>query len=264
MMNTRNIKRNKKKKQILFGLTLFSLLCILLVSLLVEPIPQESNYHNFADSREIWSISNFWNVVSNLPFFIVGILALYKLLKWNSLLIVQEVRASYILLFVGVSLVAFGSGYYHLDPNNETLVWDRLPMTIAFMALFSMVLSEFISKQLGKQMLLPLLLVGMGSVAYWFWGELHGGGDLRYYALVQFLPIVLIPVLLLSFDSEFTNISGYWWLLFCYFLAKIFEHFDWQIYEILGGMSGHSLKHMVAALGLYLLLNSFERRMIKK
>jgi hypothetical protein len=170
-------------------------------------------------------------------------------------------QLGYVLLFIGVSLVAFGSGYYHLEPNNETLVWDRLPMTIAFMSLFAILLSEFIEVKLGKGLLFPLLLVGMGSVFYWYWGEMHGEGDLRAYALVQFLPMLMIPFLLLTFKAHYTQIRGYWILLFCYLLAKVFEHFDREIYTLLGQViSGHSLKHMVAALGMYILLVSYENR----
>jgi NADH:ubiquinone oxidoreductase subunit 6 (subunit J) len=31
--------------------------------------------------------------------------------------------------YVGVAAVAFGSSYYHLKPNDDTLVWDRLPVS---------------------------------------------------------------------------------------------------------------------------------------
>ena len=241
-------------------MALISLLIVVGVFLFVAPIPQDSNYHNFADGRTIFHLSNFWNVLSNVPFFIVGTLGLYKLYS-NRLTILNSMQFGYILLFVGVSLVAFGSGYYHLEPNNETLVWDRLPMTIAFMSLFAILLSEFVEESLGKRVLFPLLTVGIGSVFYWYWGELHGYGDLRAYALVQFLPMLIIPILLFVFKSHYSYIKGYWLLLLCYLLAKVFEHFDAEIYALLGqAISGHSLKHMVAGLGMYILLVSYEKR----
>lgn len=226
----------------------------------VPSIPQDSAYHNFADCREIYAISNFWNVVSNLPFLLVGLYALCKMYGVKSLVLLDEVKASYLLLFIGVTLVAFGSSYYHLDPNNETLLWDRLPMTIAFMALFSIVIAEFVSLKTGKSLLFPLLLLGIGSVLYWYFGELSGAGDLRFYALVQFLPMVIVPIMLFFFSSTFSLTHGYWYLMLCYLLAKFFEHFDAEVYEVLGFISGHSIKHMVAALGLYILLRSFENR----
>jgi hypothetical protein len=240
-----------------------SLLIIIGVFLFVAPLPQDATYHDFADGRTIFHVSNFWNVLSNVPFFIVGVLGLYKLYT-NRLTLLKSMHLGYTLLFVGVSLVAFGSGYYHLEPNNETLVWDRLPMTIVFMSLFAILLSEFVEEKLGRRLLLPLLLLGISSVLYWYWGEMHGHGDLRAYALVQYLPMLVIPVLLLTFKMDYDYIRGYWLLLLCYFIAKLFEYYDKEIYTLLGGLiSGHTLKHMVAALGMYILLVSFEKRVVK-
>jgi len=248
-----------KEKNALILMVVISLIATIGMSF-VAPIAQDISYHNFADTREIFHISNFWNVISNLPYFFVGIYALHKLLILKSLKIQKETKLAYIFFFIGVTLVAFGSGYYHLDPNNETLLWDRLPMTIAFMALFSFVIAEFFSIKLGKALLFPLLLLGMASVLYWFFSEMEGQGDLRAYALVQFLPMLIMPLIFLFFRASFSLVSGYWYLLLCYLLAKVFEYFDAQIYELLGFISGHSLKHMISAFGVYVLIRSFEKR----
>jgi len=226
----------------------------------VEPISQDKLYHDFSDSREIFSIHNFYNVMTNLAFFFVGVAALYKLFVQNSLTIMREAKNSYTFLFVGIALVSLGSGYYHLDPNNETLLWDRLPMTIAFMSLFSIVISEYVHLKTGKKSLFPAIGLGLASVFYWYWGELHAGGDLRFYALIQLLPIITVLVVLTFFSSKFNNSKGYWILFCCYILAKVFEHFDEEIYTYLGVISGHSLKHLVAAIGLYSLVYTFEKR----
>jgi hypothetical protein len=114
--------------------------------------------------------------------------------------------------------------------------------------------------RLSKTLLLPLVIIGMSSVFYWFVGELNNNGDLRAYVLVQFLPILMMPVIFLFFRASFSLVSGYWYLLLCYLLAKLFEHFDGQIYEFLGFVSGHSLKHMVSAFGVYILVRTFEKR----
>lgn len=229
----------------------------------IEPIAQDCNYHNFADEREIFSVANFWNVISNLPYLLIGIYALYKLLYVNSLNVIVESKLAYVVFFLGVSLVGFGSAYYHLNPNNETLLWDRLPMTIAFMALFSFVISEFVSLRLGKNLLFPLLFIGLFSVVYWFLGELRGEGDLRFYALVQFLPMLIMPIFFLFFRATFSLVKGYWLLLLYYLIAKIFEHYDAEIYHLLGEfISGHTLKHLMSALGVYILLWTFEQRVM--
>ncbi len=244
------------------GVTLIIVITLFAVSgmLLQDPIAQDSSYHRFGDSREIFSILNFWNVVSNLPFLIVGIIGLYKIIVTGTLNIIADIKISYILLFLGVSLVAFGSGYYHLWPDNQTLVWDRLPMTVAFMALFSIVIGEFISVSAGKALLLPFILVGTSSVIFWHFSEIRGAGDLRYYAFIQFFPIIVIPVILVCFRSRCRGVNAYWLLLTAYIVAKVFEQFDGAVYNWLGFISGHSIKHIVVALGLYILLVSYERR----
>ncbi|MGC1960471.1 MAG: hypothetical protein WA683_22930, partial [Pseudolabrys sp.] len=46
--------------------------------LLLPPISQNQNYHDFADQRTILGIPHFWNVVSNLPFIAVGAAGLWQ------------------------------------------------------------------------------------------------------------------------------------------------------------------------------------------
>ncbi|MFV2057723.1 MAG: ceramidase domain-containing protein [Thiohalomonadales bacterium] len=253
----------KIKENIGFGLIVFTALLVLGGVLEYGAIAQDVTYHFFSDSREIWFIPNFWNVVSNIPFVIVGYLGLYKLKHTGKLNVLGKMSSAYILLFFGTLLVGFGSGYYHLAPVNQTLVWDRLPMTIAFMALFSIIISEFISVRSGKALLFPLILVGVLSVIYWHLSEINGEGDLRYYVLVQFYPILSIPVILLCFRSVYTHIQAYWWLLLTYIVAKLFEYLDGEIYDLLGFISGHTLKHVFAALGIYVLLIFYQKRIVR-
>jgi len=239
-------------------IALISILGIVSV-LMLDPIAQNLEYHLFKDQRTIFGIPNFWNVISNLPFLLVGIMGLHSIFRSHTIRIIAEMKTAYILFFLGVSLVAFGSGYYHLWPSNESLLWDRLPMTVAFMALFSIVINEFTSFHLGKFSLWPLVFFGAFSVLYWHNTESNGEGDLRLYILVQFLPLLLIPLMLLFFKSKFTNTNGYWILLFAYVLAKAFEYFDKEIHNIIL-LSGHCLKHVVAALGVLFLLKAYNNR----
>jgi hypothetical protein len=163
--------------------------------------------------------------------------------------------------FTGISLVAFGSAYYHFLPGNYTLVWDRLPMTIAFMALLSITFAEFMSARIARLMLWPLLILGMFSVCYWYYGELHGAGDLRLYAFVQMTPILMIPMFLVTGKRIFDQSLGYWALFACYLLSKFAERFDEEVYELTFHlMGGHALKHLLIAIGLFLLVKSYERR----
>lgn len=250
---------NRKSR---IGLVLITLISVSAVAGLffIDPVAQDADYHEFEDTRQLLGIPNFYNVISNLAFIIVGIWGFYltSIKKIPNLLV--DIRYAYMTMYLGVTLVSIGSAYYHLSPNNETLLWDRLPMAIAFMALVSIIVSEFVSVSVGKRLFFPLLLAGAGSVIYWYFSELNGNGDLRFYALVQFLPVILIPVILLCFSSRYDQVKAYWLLLLIYVAAKILEHFDAEVFSALGFISGHSLKHLIAALGLYLLLIFYQRR----
>lgn len=253
------------KKKELLGLTLIIIVITAGIGILFNqaPLPQDLSYHQFIDSRNLFYIANFYNVISNLPFLLVGIYGLYKLLISRQLKILDELKYAYIILFTASSLVAFGSAFYHLSPDNLSLIWDRVPMSIAFMSLFSIMIGEFISTKLGKQLLLPLIIAGLASVIYWHLTESWDKGDLRFYILVQFIPILTMPAILIFFKSAFDKNSGYWWLLGAYFMAKFLEHFDSEVYNLSLFISGHSLKHIFAALGLYLLIKHYHVRKLR-
>jgi len=234
-------KLNKKR----LGYILLSIIGIIsIIALIVsDVIVQDENYHHFSDEFTIFKIPNFWNVISNIPFLIVGILGFFHLKKkpTNSL--------QYIIFFTGITLVAVGSGYYHINPTSETLIWDRLPMTFAFMALFSIVISEFIDDNKGKKFLFLLLLFGVISIVYWI-----GFNDLRLYVLVQFYPILAIPIILLLFNTNNKSTKAFWLLLVAYVMAKLLETYDFEIHNKLTLISGHSLKHVIAAIGVYVFI----------
>jgi len=127
-------------------------------------------------------------------------------------------------------------------------------MSVVFMALFTIVISEFVSFRAGKLLFIPLLFVGVTSVVYWYISETQGQGDLRFYALVQFYPLLLIPVILIFFKPQYTQARFYWTLLFIYGLSKVSEYFDTAIFEYLNFISGHTIKHILAAMAVGVLL----------
>ena len=215
----------------------------------VGPIAQDPNYHNFADQRLLFDIPNFGDVVSNVFFLVVGGYGVGVGLQSSYRGGLIHLRKIYIVFFLGIFLTGFGSAYYHWSPNTSALVWDRLPMTIAFMSLFSLVIGEQLSTGLGQKMFGPLIVFGVFSIAYWHFTEQKGMGDLRIYLLVQFLPVLLIPLLLLMFTSPFTSTVSIWCAIVLYLLAKIFELSDFAVYRLGMGFSGHSIKHVLAAFG---------------
>lgn len=205
----------------------------------IAPIPQDPAYHDFADRRAFFNVPNFADVVSNLPFLVVGWLGLRLCLRDGT----RGATRSWAVFFLGVSLVAFGSGYYHAQPDSATLAWDRLPMTIAFMALFAALVAEHVRPEFEHGMLRGAVLVGLVSVGWWRYTD-----DLRLYAWVQFAPLLALVYIALAFPARYSH-RGY---LVCglafYALAKVAEHWDAAIYSAAGGIvSGHSLKHLLAA-----------------
>lgn len=218
----------------------------------MEPIPQDQAYFDFADKRRLLGIDNFWNVVSNLPFLLVGAAGLLLAGQQTTDNILRFAQPVF---FFGILTTAFGSAWFHFAPSNASLVWDRLPMTVGFMALFCLVVGDFASRQTAKRLFVPLLVIGALSVLYWEYTEHLGAGDLRPYAVVQFVPIFVIPLLLIMYPDRNGMRTAYLWMIGTYVLAKLFEFFDAQIYGVGELLSGHSLKHVAAAVGplIYLL-----------
>lgn len=232
------------------GLFIGVALAAIAVMLWIEPIPQDPAYHLFADGRAFFGIPNFWNVASNVPFLIVGVAGLL-------LLPAVTLKFHFVVFCAGVAFVSIGSGWYHLQPSNAALVFDRLPMTIGFMALFAAVIADRISMTFGRAMLWPLVTLGIASVGWWHLTEQAGAGDLRPYALVQFLPILLIPLMLLLFKGEVLQARWLWASLAAYAAAKVAEHFDAAIYSAGQILSGHSIKHVLAALAFWWAIRAF-------
>lgn len=231
------------KKQ--YIIPLLALLCVITL-LCLGPIPQDQYYHHFADHRTLWNIPNFLNVITNLPFTLIG----YFGLKGIRNIKVNELKHFFFTLFIGFILVALGSGYYHWLPKNSTLVYDRIPITIILMSFFAFIIYSFIDKQIGYRALMILNIVGVVSVIYWIVTEKLGKGDLRWYGFVQFFPIIAIPLILILYSPKVEFRKQILFIFLFFGTAKICEKFDKEIYDLLDKViSGHSLKHlfMVAA-----------------
>jgi len=230
-----------------------------LVALIIPAIPQDAAYHDFADQRQILGTSHFWNVISNLPFIIVSYIAVNNLLQGGVMKFPHALFSCYLIFFIGIGTVGIGSAYYHLQPTNETLFWDRLPMTVGFMAFMSIIIGEFISEKVASKLMFPMILIGPATVIYWHFTEQTGQGDLRAYGLIQFLPMLIIPMILLMFPARYTHTGYLWAMLAAYLLAKIFEFFDAGVFNMIG-MSGHAIKHVFAAIAPYLFYLEMKKR----
>jgi len=143
------------------------------VVFVLPPVPQPKTYHQFADQRTHFGIANFADVTSNLPFAVVGVWGLVFLLRSKSKeraahFLDPRERRPYVFVFAGLLCTAAGSSYYHLQPDNSRLVWDRLPMAIVFMSMVGAVITERISLRAGLWLLPVLIAIGAGSVFEWY------------------------------------------------------------------------------------------------
>jgi hypothetical protein len=227
-------------------LSLYGLMTISLIGLmLLPPFLQDQHYHQFADQRDLFGIPHFWNVVSNLPFVVIGAAGLWQFRR----------DPTAVVLFSGILLTGFGSAYYHLSPDDISLFWDRLPMTLCFAGILAAMVQERVDTRAGSQMLWLLLAIGIFSLVLWRWA-----GDLRLYAWAQFFPMLAMVLILLLFPPKYTGTS-YWVIaLGLYAFAKLLEFFDGSIFSAGSVLSGHTLKHLAAAAASMAILRLFQTR----
>jgi hypothetical protein len=228
-----------------------ALVVVLLAALLpllffgAAPIHQPAGYHDLADQRPLLGIQHFWNVVSNLPFLVFGLMGLQRLRRRK-----EEAGAAWTALFAGSALAAFGSAWYHFNPDNTTLIWDRLPIGIAFMGFFTALLIEHLdgsARRIAHGLLAPLVVVS--AAAIWWW---HASGDLSLWVWVQAAPMLAVLLFLVWLPGRYTHRRYLAYALACYAVAKLFEVADLQVMQwTAGAMSGHTLKHFAAAAGVW-------------
>jgi hypothetical protein len=243
------------------------LICMLFIGgylLVTAPMPQPRAYHNFADQRPLLGMPHMLNVASNLPFLVVGVWGMVFMASESSrrpgVFLRTPERSAYWIYFLGLALTGIGSSYYHANPNNDTLVWDRMALAVTFMALFTAILAERLCCKLSAWLVGPMVVLGIASVLYWHWTETQGTGDLRFYFVVQFFPLVALPILFLLFKPRYTGTGDLIASLACYGIAKLVEYFDANVYAQGGLVSGHTLKHLIAGLSAYFILFMLQRR----
>ena len=239
---------------------------IVLAAALAPPFAQPETYHAFADRRALLGIPNALDVASNLAFLVVGLMGLHFVLKGtlsDGSPAFQDAseRWAWGLVFAATALTCCGSSYYHLAPDSPRLTWDRLPMAIGFMGIVAAAMSERVSTKAGGRLLVPLALLGAASVWYWRWSAAHGVENLNPYAAVQFGSALLVLLIIALFPARYTRGGDFFAALILYALAKVAEQFDRAIFVATGGvLSGHTLKHLLAAAAIFWLLRMLKLR----
>jgi hypothetical protein len=232
-----------------------------IVAWFLPPIPQPQAYHQFADQRSLAGIPHSLDVLSNLAFLISGLLGLWFVAR-AGITLDAGTRCTFATLFFGLVLTSVGSAYYHLEPGNQRLVFDRLPMIVAMAGCVGAVLADRFGGAAAWS-IAALLGIGLWTVYYWSAGEQLGHGDLRWYALYQGLVFVMSALLLWLFPSRNGATPAFAILFAGNFLAKLFELLDKPIYGMGGIVSGHTLKHLSAGLA-FLPLIFFVRRISRE
>ncbi|GLJ05613.1 hypothetical protein SUGI_0021180 [Cryptomeria japonica] len=237
-----------------------ALFCFIFLMLVTPTIPQSQEYHKFADKRNLFGVPNTLNVISIFPFLVIGVIGFVLCLHGNYFGISLRGEVwGWIFFYAAVVATAFGSAHYHLKPDDARLVWDRLPVTVALTSVMVIFIIERIDERTGTAFLFPILMLSTVSIAYWRFFD-----DLRPYAFVQFIPFIAIPAMTVLLPPKYTH-SIYWlWSAGFYLLSEIEEAADRKLYKWTHYIiSGHTLKHMSAAMVPILLTLMLSRRSIK-
>jgi len=117
-------------------------------------------------------------------------------------------------------------------------------------------LSEHLGKEFELRLLIPAVVVGIASVVWWKVTD-----DLRVYIWVQLTPLLVIPYVIAVFPARYTHRHYLLYGVGFYALAKVAEYYDPEFYVLVSGaMSGHSLKHLIAAAAPYCVYLMLKRR----
>lgn len=214
-------------------------------ALLHGPIHQPDAYHDFADQTLRFGIPHFCDVTSNIGFALAAFWGWIRLAPNDAHPDLRHSWVGYRLFLIGLFLTALGSSWYHLAPDNASLVWDRLPIALACAGLLAGVLGDVRGRD-SCGFVNWLALAAVVSVAWWHFTGLSGQGDLRPYLLLQGLPILLIPLWQWLYKAPGADRLAFGAALAIYVLAKFAELNDHEIAAALGPVTGHTLKHLLA------------------
>jgi hypothetical protein len=213
------------------------------------PIAQFANYHDFADQRTVLAVPHAFDVLSNAGFAIVAL--------WGWRVVLRGRSYGYALFVASLLLTAIGSSFYHLEPNDTRLVWDRLPIALACAGLLGAVRAESRGHQNDAAETIALAAAAAASVYWW-----DISGDLRPYLLLQALPLVLIPLWQWIYRAPRERRIAFAAAIGLYVLAKVAELNDGAIFAALGVVSGHTVKHVLATLASAIVVYELNGRVI--
>ena len=222
------------------------------------PIAQPPGYHAFADRRFLCGVVNGGDVLSNTGFALAGLWGLWQVHRGGD--VVRRESVALWLFAAALVMTAAGSAYYHLAPGNARLVWDRLPIALACGALLAAAYLRTHDTDLTLSLPLGLVAFGAATVFWWAFTESRGRGDLRAYLMLQAAPLVLIPLWQWIARRPARERAWFGAAVLLYVVAKVAELQDRALFEALGVVSGHTLKHLLAAAASACIVASFTTR----
>ncbi|HEX3097968.1 MAG TPA: hypothetical protein VHQ02_09625 [Usitatibacter sp.] len=224
------------------------------------PIPQLPHYHEFADARPLLGVPHAMDVLSNAAFALVGLWGLWRLRDPAVRARLGRACIGYALFIAALVMTSAGSSYYHLAPDDARLVWDRIPIALACAGLLSGTHAQTHSARHALGLTAALAVAAVASVLWWSFTAVTGVGDLRPYLLLQGAPLLLVPAWQALAGSPRRDRVAFGWAIGLYVLAQFAELLDHGLFEALGFMSGHTLKHLLAAAAGFVLVAAITRR----
>jgi hypothetical protein len=237
---------------------LWACAALLLAALFGPAVVQPADHHHFADTRTLLDVPFCLDVLSNLAFALWGLAGALALRRVPADRLPPAQRGAAWLFFGGLVATAAASSYYHLAPDDMGLAVDRLGMVLAFGGLLGLAVADRVSERGGRAVALGVLLLGPASVAVWSvtgnvlpWAALQFGGLLVLAGLCAWRP--LPGALGLRLGA----------VIALYAVAKVAEQGDHAVFAFSHGMvSGHTLKHVIAACAAWPVLAALERRAV--
>jgi hypothetical protein len=233
---------------------------VVLALLLHGPIAQWPEYHAFADTRSLAGIPRAADVLSNIGFALVGVWGLVRLAPAGAHRSFGAAWPAYALFLAALILTAFGSGFYHLAPDNARLVWDRIPIALACAGLLAAVRAETHADGHALLLTVALALAGVASVLWWYFTETYGQGDLRPYLFVQLAPAMLVPLWQWRARAPRDDRLAFGAAIALYFVARLAELNDHALFAATGWISGHTIKHLLATVAAAVIVAQLEAR----
>jgi hypothetical protein len=223
---------------------LLGVLALLALALFGPHVALPAHYHAFADQRSAFGIPCVMDVLSNGPFALAGVAGLWQLARTPENALLPAQRTLVALFFAGLLLTTVGSSWYHWQPDDAGLAVDRAGMSLAFAGLLGLAVADRVSDRAGHALAgCVLLLAPVAAVLP------LAKGNMGPWAVVQAGGLVLLAALAVRRVRAGALGFSIGAVIALYAVAKGLEVSDQAVFELTQGLvSGHSLKHVVAAL----------------